>query len=493
MCYKIFTRVSLGLIVALCTPLTKAQTSGFKEAMNQAFERSLEMELADAAVQKADENVVTSYRAWFPEASVNATGQVSFDNNRGQKQTVFGPSELKTNTQANTTRGIVELKQNLYAGGGTMATMEISERQMDVATLDYKLAEQKTLLDSLAAYVNLITERELLKNEEHNVMFYEKQLSAAEIKFEVGEETIASVESIRSKLEGAKAKFLDAKRRLVEAESTYIRFFGALPISKIELPELPNGLPSSAEEAMKIALENNLELKKLDRAVDIAKATVDATYAELLPSFDLSVTGSRTLGSTIGAGAELGRYDRTRTNNATFLATLRVPLDIRGLSQAKVRAARYAAAEERLKSMRGRRDYLNAVIANWEKYITHKQTLNRYQAEIKSSKIALDSIQEEYAVGTATYLNVIEAEQQALEAFNNAVSNRRNILLSAYTLLATIGTLSRETLGFDEPISFSRDNDAGSLWGTGIGTFNAFDWQSDPVINAYDQFGKKGV
>ena len=90
---------------------------------------------------------------------------------------------------------------------------------------------------------------------------------------------------------------------------------------------------------------------------------------------------------------------------------------------------------------------------------------------MSAARIALEGTQQEALVGSRTVLDVLDAEQELLDAQVSLVRAQRDEVVAAYGLLAVTGTLTARDLDLAvDYYQFEPDyRDArGSIWGTSI-------------------------
>jgi outer membrane protein len=462
-----------------------------KSALEKAYAGNVQITSAQAGKKSSDEVLAKAERGWFPEVSLSSSPQVTFTD-----QKTFTPNKtlpsgtVGQHTQQNNLDATVTLKQNIYKGGATQAGIE--QARYKVEQLDVKKVgtEQNVLLSAASAYLGLLKDKALLENAQSNVKVFETQLLAAEAKFEVGEETVATVESVRAQLEKAKADAIAASAQVAISEAVYIQNIGEVPQYPLGATQVPDLTPTSMNEAIDLCIKHNATIREKDAIAKIAEAQIQLASSQLAPSIDLQVTGGRTLTSSIGDNSGVdrnqGRYLRTRQNQVIVGAAINLPLDFRGSSQADVRAAKYDAASARLDAIQARREQVAQVIADWQSLQSADAQIKQFEAQIKSTDLALNSMKEEFLVGSKTYLDVITAENEALAAKNNMVKSQRDKVVAAYKLLADMGVLTAKNLELGvapQDAQSTTDETEGKFWGTGIDEFHALNWyKEDPVM-----------
>ena len=73
--------------------------------------------------------------------------------------------------------------------------------------------------------------------------------------------------------------------------------------------------------------------------------------------------------------------------------------------------------------------------------------MDSVRAQIRAAEIALDGVQREAIVGSRTTLDVLNAEQELLNARTSLVQALSTVVSQSYTLASAIGRLTRGDLG----------------------------------------------
>lgn len=86
------------------------------------------------------------------------------------------------------------------------------------------------------------------------------------------------------------------------------------------------------------------------------------------------------------------------------------------------------------------------VTAAWSRLMAARAQMQSDEIQTDASRTALEGTREEERVGQRTLLDVLNAEQEFLEAQVAAVSTKRDIVVATYAVLAEIGRLTGESL-----------------------------------------------
>ncbi|HTH26864.1 MAG TPA: TolC family protein, partial [Sphingobium sp.] len=76
------------------------------------------------------------------------------------------------------------------------------------------------------------------------------------------------------------------------------------------------------------------------------------------------------------------------------------------------------------------------------------------QQAVGAANLSLQGVRAENSVGTRSILDILDAEQEALNARVQLVSARRNAYVAAFTLLAAMGRAEARDLGLDPAILY---------------------------------------
>jgi outer membrane protein len=87
----------------------------------------------------------------------------------------------------------------------------------------------------------------------------------------------------------------------------------------------------------------------------------------------------------------------------------------------------------------------------WGQLEAAKAQINATQAQVTAAEVALNGVREEARVGQRTTLDVLNAQQELVNARVALVSAQRDRVVASYTLLSAVGRLSPQVLGLRVP------------------------------------------
>lgn len=430
----------------------EAQAQNLMEALALAYSNNPTIQAQRARLRSVDEGVPQALSGWRPD--VRFTADYGRLRRRTNNTGGFGSGDDNRTTY----NGGFRITQNLYAGGTTEAEIRQAKHEVSAERARLMTTEQEVLLDAVTSYMDVFREEAVLRLNVNNEQVLSRQLQATRDRFNVGEVTRTDVAQAESRLARATAERIQAEGDLEVSRAFYEQIVGAKPTS-VPNPGYPTALPAEVEEAIALARDGNPAVISASYDERAARAFVDATKGELLPSVDLVGDASRSRNE--------GSDDRT-VDDVTVTAELTVPLYQQGAVSSRIREAIQLASENQLQVEEARRAAVEDARSGFEQLLTARASIQSREAEVRAAKIALEGVEQEAAVGSRTVLDVLDAEQELLDAQVNLVRDQRDAIVASYELLAAVGRLTARDLAlpvdlYDQKAHYLKVRD--KLWG----------------------------
>jgi outer membrane protein TolC len=135
-----------------------------------------------------------------------------------------------------------------------------------------------------------------------------------------------------------------------------------------------------------------------------------------------------------------------KLDTRSIMLNLSVPLYAGGSLTSQMHAAQHEASSSAQQALDVRRQARDQVIGAWQAYQTAVAGLAAIQVEITAAQSAYDGVQAEHKVGDRTTLDVLNAEQELLNAKVNQVRAQRDETVAEYALKAATGALTAQDL-----------------------------------------------
>ncbi len=419
--------VVLGTL-ALSLTAASASAETLNEALATAYANNPTLQAARAQLRQVDEQVPQALSNWRP--TVDVEGSIGKE---WEQDTIRGAND-KANSREPKSASL-NVTQPIYRGGRTVAQRDQAENLVRAGRAQLSSVEQQVLLQAVTAYVDVLRDVAVLDLTKNNEDVIAEQLKATRERFDVGEVTKTDVSQAESRLARAVADRIQAQGNLTSSRAAYRQVIG-MPPGKLDVPELPGGLPSGEEEAIALS-ENNPTVSQANYLEQAARDGTDVVFGELLPT--VSVVGQ------VGADDEVSN-ERLSSGSASIIAQVVIPLYQAGGVESRVRESKQLTAQRRQQVDEARRQAIQGGTTAWQALETARAQIESFNAEVESTKTALDGVRQEQQVGLRTVLDVLDAQQEVLNAEVSLVTARRDTIVAAYQTLAAVGTLTAADL-----------------------------------------------
>ena len=425
-----FRRASLPAAAAALALALPAVAAGdtLLEAMAKAYVANPQLEAERARLRATDEGVPQALSGWRP--TVTATGSAGYGQ-FSSKRRGFGENTESRNPAS----ARLEAVQPLYDGDRRTARLRAAKHRVSAQRARLLAVEQTVFLNTGLAYMDVVRDQAVVELTVSNVNVLRRRLQAARDQFEVGEVTRTDVAQAEARVARAIAERVSAEGRLETSRANYQRVVGELP-GRLDAPPPLAALPQTKDEAVETASRDNPEVVAASFDERAALEDAEAIRSELLPRVNLVGTVSHAT-DVGGRGA--------RNNDVTVAATVSVPLYEAGNVTSRRRAAIETASRLRAVKEDRRRIAVEQAVRAWESLASAQARLESLITEVRATEIALDGLQQEAEVGTRTLLDVLDAEQDLLDARVNVVRTKQAEAIASYQLAAAAGRLTVDT------------------------------------------------
>jgi TolC family type I secretion outer membrane protein len=317
-----------------------------------------------------------------------------------------------------------------------LAETRAAEADVQSARATLQQKEQDVLLAAVAVYVDVIREEAVLKLQQSNVRVLEQQLTATNARFRVGELTRTDVAQAEARLAGARSDVARAQADLTISRAAYTRIVGNPPTNLVE-PKTLGVIPKSEEETVVLAGSKNPNVVAALFRVDAAGSRVDQAFGVLLPTVNLQGSASRAYDQNVNGD----RFERFE-----LLAQVNIPLYQNGSEYSRVREAKQLWGQRRLELDNTRRIAIEQATRAWRNYEAELARTKAISAQIDAAGVALEGVRQEAQVGSRTTLDVLNAEQELLNAKVTFVRAQHDAWVAYFQVQAAIGQLTARVL-----------------------------------------------
>jgi outer membrane protein len=360
----------------------------------------------------------------------------------------------------------IAISQNVFDGFRTYNSVKGAEAAVEAGREDLRNAEVNVLLNAATAYMNVVRDQAIVKLRQNNVRVLAEQLRATEDRFKVGEVTRTDVAQAQSGLAQSQADLSIAQGTLYGDQASFAQFIGHPPGSLRDPGPPTKLLPKNLQGAIEIAQAENPGILSAIFRERAQEHQVKQAKGQLLPT--LSVNASYTKAAQPFGLPNVAQEDDTRV-----FGQLTVPLYQAGSVDAQIRQAIETLSQVRQQIDEQRELARSNVSAQWGLILAARGNVAAGKSAVEATRIALEGVRQEEKVGQRTILDVLNSEQQYLNAQVNLVSFQRDLVVASYGVLGAMGRLTAYDIAlqaelYDPTRYYGEVKDAWFGWGASI-------------------------
>lgn len=424
-----------GLAMALTqTGAASAQTLG--EALSLAWRTNPLIAAERAQYRATSEGVAQARAAGLPQITARADYSKADIEQTVNAAVIGGGAGRSTSRSFNleTRSAAVEGEQVIFAGLRNLNAIREAKARRKAGHARMVSVEQDTLVQAAEAYFDVVRDMQILTATEANLEVLAREFGEAMALFNVGEATKTDVAQTDARLALARAQLTDAQTALAVSRDRFAEIVGRYPETLDHNPGLPD-VPADAEAAKALAKEFAPALIEAQMREEASRRALAAAKGQFSP------TVSATAGYRY---AEEPSSFINKDEQFAYGLRFTAPIFLGGLNLSRTREARavHDADENRVIAAERRVDA--EVNAAWLRLQGAKAKITSANKAVAANELALGGVRREAEVGSRTTLDVLDAEQEFLDAQVALASARRDEGSATFNLLAAIGVLTAE-------------------------------------------------
>ena len=420
-------------------------------ALAQAYVNNPQLNSQRAQVRATDEGVPQALSGYRPRVTGIYSGGAQYTDTQARTIGASGPpggpltiGRIYSNQSLTffpQTLGVTGT-QTLFNGLQTANRTRQAESQVSAARETLRLIEQQVLLNAATAYMNLLRDAAILDLQRRNVEVLAEQLRQTRERFNLGEVTRTDLAQAESRLAAARSQLHIAESNYTTSKATYRQVIG------VEPGKLAAGTPVDrlSPRVLSMAVEQGkVEHPQVTAAmlgVDVAALQVKINEGALYPT--VTVTGN--VQRQWDASAPIANQF-----SASVIGQVSVPIYQGGAEYSNIRQSKETLGQRRIDVDTQRDAIRQLVIQSWSQLEAAKAQILATQAQVLAAEVALNGVREEARLGQRTTLDVLNAQQELVNARVSLVSAQRDRVVASYTLLSAVGRLNANVLRLKVP------------------------------------------
>jgi len=446
-CWRNLTGVGAAAIAVASLFCQPALADTLESALAYAYANNPQLNSQRALVRATDEGVPTALAGYRPRASITANaGMQSLSTTIreiGSTTALGAPASYFTQSGVNSPHGVgATVTQNLLNGFQTANRTRQAEAQVFAARETLRNIEQTVLLNAATAYMNLLRDAGILELQRSNLDVLQEQSRQTKQRLDSGNVTATDLSQAEARLNVGRTQLFAAEANYASSRAVYRQVIGLDPGRLAPAAPVDRFVPHTLPAAMAAGIAQNPVVTVAQFNVDVATHQVKVAEGALYPVLSLQ-------------GNVQKNYETTLTSLQSFTASAAaqysVPLYQGGAEYAAIRQAKETQGQKQMDLSVARDQARVSVAQAWAQLEASKSSIESTRNQVTAAEAALNGVREEARLGQRTTLDVLNAQQELVNARIAVVGSQRDRLVNSYALLAAIGRLAPQVLGLSVP------------------------------------------
>jgi outer membrane protein len=426
------------LLLTGISPAHSQKLLTLDEAIATALQNNYDIQLSknDSMVAALD----YSYRNAVFLPRLNTTFR-AIRNQNHQRQEYVNDVKREGSVKTINTNATFSLNWVLFDGLKMFATRNKAEELIRLGEMGIKNQVTNTVATVVNTYYNIVRQKQQLKAVEEQMSISQTRVDLSRRKLEIG--VGAKPELLQSQVD------LNAQKASRLQQLTLIQQLKEMLNQAMNIPEKSNyevsdSIPVNTRltlgELQENLEKNNPALQMLNKNIDIANLTLKERKGERFPviSFVSNYTYNR-ITNDVTLNPTFPLFDRNRGFN--YGLTANIPILNNRNTNRLIKQAELDVNYQKL-FYTSQKSMLNLNLINaFQDYELQKQALELEESNILLAKENVSIILETYKLGSATYLQLREAQKSLEDAYNRLIAARYNTKLAETELLRIKGEL----------------------------------------------------
>ena len=393
------------------------------EAIKSTIENNPKVQIAYEKLEESKELIENAYNQKLPTITSTISG--TYSNSETSTSKTTSTSETFTDKYKLT------LSQNLYDAGEKNLEIQRSKLLFDKEVINFKVTIQNLILSAIDGYLTVINYEKSLEASNKNFDSVSRFLDETKTKFNLGSATLYELQNADSAYAIAETNLFIAQQNYEVSKITFNRIVGLKPINLEEVVDINDSI--NLKNFIKNVEKNNYTLASLDNDVKNTNILLSKEKLSNKPSLDLSTSVEY---------SDSGRLDTgTETTNGTIGLTLTIPIFQKNNDKSDIRKYQSQLLQSELTYDDTKQDLRIQASNLYKNYLISKSNISSNTKQLKSIQTSLESIKEEYNIGTKTITDLIEAESELLNVNVNYHASKKDMILNYFNIMALEGSL----------------------------------------------------
>ena len=348
----------------------------------------------------------------------------------------YANADKKTSTASTTPETLTDkyqltLSQNLYDAGYNELEIARSKILFNDEVIQFKITLQSLILEAIEGYLTVINYEKSLEANQKNYDSVSKAFEETKTRFDLGSATLYDLQNAEASFAIASSNLFAAEQNVQISNKSFKRVVGLQAINLEDVLNINNLVNLS--NTIETAMDQNLNLLLAKSDIENKKILLLKEKKSKKPSLDISGTAEYSDSGRVDSGTEL--------TQGSVALTLTIPLYQKDQDNSNIRKYHSQILQSEIYLEDFREDILILIYNTYKDLQISESNMSTNQIVIQSIETSLNSLNEEYNIGTKTITDLVNEEEKLLNANVNYLNSKKNYLTNYFKLKSLDGSL----------------------------------------------------
>ena len=340
-------------------------------------------------------------------------------------------STASTTPETLTDKYQLTLSQNLYDAGYNELEIARSKILFNDEVIQFKITLQSLILEAIEGYLTVINYEKSLEANQKNYDSVSKAFEETKTRFDLGSATLYDLQNAEASFAIASSNLFAAEQNVQISNKSFKRVVGLQAINLEDVLNINNLVNLS--NTIETAMDQNLNLLLAKSDIENKKILLLKEKKSKKPSLDISGTAEY---------SDSGRVDSgTKLTQGSVALTLTIPLYQKDQDNSNIRKYHSQILQSEIYLEDFREDIQIQIYNTYKDFKISESNMSTNQIVIQSIETSLNSLNEEYNIGTKTITDLVNEEEKLLNANVNYLNSKKNYLTNYFKLKSLDGSL----------------------------------------------------
>ena len=340
-------------------------------------------------------------------------------------------STASTTPETLTDKYQLTVSQNLYDAGYNELEIARSKILFNDEVIQFKITLQSLILEAIEGYLTVINYEKYLEANQKNYDSVSKAFEETKTRFDLGSATLYDLQNAEASFAIASSNLFAAEQNVQISNKSFKRVVGLQAINLEDVLNINNLVNLS--NTIETAMDQNLNLLLAISDIENKKILLLKEKKSKKPSLDISGTAEYSDSGRIDSG--------TKLTQGSVALTLTIPLYQKDQDNSNIRKYHSQILQSEIYLEDFREDIQIQIYNTYKDFKISESNMSTNQIVIQSIETSLNSLNEEYNIGTKTITDLVNEEEKLLNANVNYLNSKKNFITNYFKLKSLDGSL----------------------------------------------------